>query len=157
MTSSILPSVDKMQYSWRYMIIMSCMLWIFDLSIHLRNAQVTPGKKSVLCLFVWAVSESVSVRVVPVLCWEQEYQVSSVCTMCAQCFLCVLPLSAQSSATSKQHASLLLPSECVCARVTGRTQCADFYWTGFNLTAGHLLILSGNTLTPQDYADGLSC
>lgn len=141
------------------------MLYIFDLSIQHRNTKVTPGKKGVCCLFVWAVSEFASVHsvlcvaVVPVLCWEQEYQVSSVCTMCTQCFLCVLLLSAQSSATSRQHASLLLPFKCVCAWAgcyQAHSLCR-FYWTGFYLTAGHLLILSGNTLTPQEYANGLNC
>lgn len=97
-----------------------------------KHPSNTRKKRCVLCLFVWVVSEFASAHgvlcaaVVPVLCWEQEYQVSSVCTMCTQCFLCVLLLSAQSSATSNQHASLHLPSKCVCVSVTSRTQCADF-------------------------------
>lgn len=108
--------------------------------------------------------------------WTCECSRCSVCG-CGACpllgtgisgFLCVhnvysvFPLCSPAVSTKQCYVKstcLTASSVQVCARERNQPHTVRrFYWTGFYLTAGHLLILSGNTLTPQEYdANGLNC
>lgn len=122
-------------------------------SVFVRDAQLTQKNE----VYVWMVCklDSVCRTVCSVCCLSLGTGISGF--LCVHNVYSVFPLCFPAVSTKQCYdkaACLTAPSISACYEPHAVCR---FYWTGFYLTSGHLLALTGNTLTPREYAKRLNC